>query len=106
MRRSCTLGLMVLLAIPASAQTRKPPAKAPARRAPAVIPLQKTVPEMSCPASLGTGVKTKVIFCDVMTGRDPMEGIRIKLPPHKGTVTLTFDLHNRHTYSEEQVKAK
>ena len=42
---------------------------------------------------------------DVMTGRDPVAGILIKLPPHKGPVTLTFDLHNRHTYSEEQVKA-
>ena len=29
----------------------------------------------------------------------------IALPPHQGPVTLTFDLHNRHTYSEEQVKA-
>ena len=29
----------------------------------------------------------------------------IDLPPHQGPVTLTFDLHNRHTYSEEQVKA-
>jgi hypothetical protein len=28
------------------------------------------------------------------------------LPPHTGDVTLTFDLHNRHTYSEELVKAK
>jgi hypothetical protein len=28
----------------------------------------------------------------------------IKLPPHKGPVTLTFDLHNRHTYSEELVR--
>ena len=41
-----------------------------------------------------------------MTGRDPAGGIRAKLPPHKGPVTLTFDLHNRQTYSEEQVRAK
>ena len=60
---------------------------------------------MTCPAMLGVGVKTKLSFCDVMTGRDPMDGILIKLPPHKGPVTLTFDLHNRHTYSEEQIKA-
>ena len=26
------------------------------------------------------------------------------LPPHTGPVTLTFDLHNRHTYSEELSK--
>jgi hypothetical protein len=40
-----------------------------------------------------------------MSGRIPAEGILIKLPQHRGPVTLTFDLHNRHTYSEEQVKA-
>jgi hypothetical protein len=40
-----------------------------------------------------------------MAGRDPAGGILIKLPPHRGPVTLTFELHNRHTYSEEQVKA-
>jgi hypothetical protein len=40
-----------------------------------------------------------------MSGRDPAGGIVITLPPHRGPVTLTFDLHNRHTYSEEQVKA-
>ena len=28
------------------------------------------------------------------------------MPPHKGAATLTFDLHNLHTYSEEQVRAK
>ena len=28
----------------------------------------------------------------------------LTLPPHTGPVTLTFDLHNRHTYSEEQVR--
>jgi hypothetical protein len=59
---------------------------------------------MVCPAPLGTGVKTNQTFCDVMTGRDPVAGILIKLPPHRGPVTLTFDLHNRQTYSEEQVK--
>ena len=42
---------------------------------------------------------------DVLAVRDPAGGILIMLPPHSGNVTLTFDLHNRHTYSEEQVKA-
>jgi hypothetical protein len=55
---------------------------------------------------LGTGVKTGAAFCDVMTGREPAAGILIQLPPHKGPVTLTFDLHNRQTYSEEQVRAR
>ncbi len=61
-------------------------------------------PEMKCPAPLGTGVNTKRTFCDVLAGRDPAAGILITLPPHRGDVTLKFDLHNRHTYSEEQMK--
>ena len=60
---------------------------------------------MVCPAPLGVGVTTKLSFCDVMTGRDPAAGVLISLPPHAGPVTLTFNLHNRHTYSDEQVKA-
>ena len=61
---------------------------------------------MTCPAPLGVGVKTKVAFCEVMAGRDPAGGVLIQIPPHKGPATLTFDLHNLHTYSEEQVKAQ
>jgi hypothetical protein len=41
----------------------------------------------------------------VLTGRDPMDGIIVTLPPHTGAVTLTFDLHNRHLYSEELLKS-
>jgi hypothetical protein len=41
-----------------------------------------------------------------LTGRDPKEGVIINIPPHRGPVTLTFELHNRHTYSEELIKAK
>lgn len=99
MRTLLTAGLLTLLAATASAQTRKP-----ARRPPPLPALQTVAPEMVCPAPLGIGVATKRAFCDVMTGRDPAGGILVKLPPHKGPVTLTFDLHNRHTYSEEQVR--
>lgn len=59
---------------------------------------------MTCPAPLGTGVTTKRAYCDVLTGANPAEGILITIPPHAGDVTLTFDLHNRHTYSQEQMK--
>jgi len=59
---------------------------------------------MTCPAPLGSGVTSKQVFCDVLIGRDPSAGILITIPPHKGDVTLTFDLHNRHTFSEEQMK--
>ncbi len=62
--------------------------------------------EITCPSPLGTGVKTKREYCDVLTARDPKEGVLIKLPPHRGTVTLRFNLHNRHTYSEEEVRLK
>src|SRR5204863_7183827 len=58
-----------------------------------------------CPTPLGSGASTKRAYCDVMSGRDPAAGVLIPLPPHRGPVTLTFDLHNRHTYSEEQMKS-
>ena len=64
----------------------------------------KEAPQMTCPAPLGSGVNTKRSFCDVLIGRDPAAGIRITIPPHRGDVTLTFDLHNRHTYSEELMR--
>jgi hypothetical protein len=88
----------------AFAQTRKPPPRRPA--APVPAPLKKEAPEMTCPMTLGVGVKTKAAFCEINTGRDPAAGVIIKFPPHRGPVTLSFNLHNRHLYSEEQVKAK
>ena len=41
----------------------------------------------------------------MLVGRDPASGIIIRLPKHQGVATLTFDLHNRQTYSAEQVKS-
>lgn len=60
---------------------------------------------IACPQVLGDGVSTQLLFCDVLIGRDPSAGIIVTLPPHAGAATLRFDLHNRHTYSEELVKA-
>jgi hypothetical protein len=90
------LALAALLAgSPAAAQTRRPPPKAP---------LLRTAPaEMTCQAPLGVGVRTARLFCDVLAGRDATGGILVKIPKHQGQATLTFDLHNRHTYSAEQV---
>jgi len=31
--------------------------------------------------------------------------VLITIPPHTGDATLRFDLHNRHTYSEEQTRS-
>lgn len=61
---------------------------------------------VACPNPLGTGAKTMRAFCDVLIGRDPLAGILVSIPPHSGPVTLTFDLHNRHIYSEADVREK
>jgi hypothetical protein len=103
MRRAVTIALAALVAVPLSAQTRKPAAK-PAAPKPSAA-LKKVEPEMTCAAPLGVGMKTRLAFCEVMAGRDPATGVLISIPPHKGAATLTFDLHNLHLYSEEQVKA-
>jgi hypothetical protein len=101
MHRVAAVLLLIALTSPALGQTRR----APARR-PAAQPALTKVPAMlQCPSQLGDGVQTKRSFCDVLTGRDPASGIIVTLPPHTGDVTLSFDLHNRHTYSEELVKA-
>ncbi|MGE0591818.1 MAG: hypothetical protein AB7G23_01690 [Vicinamibacterales bacterium] len=57
-----------------------------------------------CPSPLGTGLATGRSYCDVLTGREQAEGILIDLPPHTGPLTLSFDLHNRHTYSEDLIR--
>ena len=100
--RFAAVVMAVLVVAPGWAQTRSPPRKlAPSP----VVPMKTVAPEMICPTPLGVGVVTKQEFCDVMAGRDPSAGVIIRIPPHKGPVTLTFDLHNRHTYSEEQTRA-
>jgi hypothetical protein len=79
--------------------------KAPARRT-TPAPRTTTAPAtLMCPSQLGMGVRSKLSFCDVLTGKDPAEGVIVVFPPHRGTITLKFDLHNRHTYSEDEMKA-
>jgi hypothetical protein len=89
-------------------QSKKAPARQtpPARKAPASPALTRIQAELQCPAELGVGVTTKRRFCDILTGREPKDGILVTIPAHRGAVTLSFDLHNRHTYSEELVKTK
>ncbi len=74
------------------------------RTPPRPTPPTREAAQVTCPTPLGTGVSSKQLFCDVLVGTDPSTGIIITVPPHKGDVTLTFDLHNRHTFSEEQSK--
>ena len=102
------LAVVVVLSSLASAQpqsrTRKPAAKKPAAK-PAATKLVTEPADLTCPQVLGKGVGSQRLFCDVMTGRNPADGIRVKFPAHKGVLTLTFDLHNRHTYSEDRIRA-
>src|SRR6185436_16827134 len=96
------------LVMPAlDAQTRKPTPKkpAPAKKAPEVPPTRISA-DVKCSSELGTGVETKRRYCDVLTGADPKEGVLVTIPPHRGPVTISFELHNRHTYSAELVKLK
>lgn len=98
------LGVVLVASSPLlDAQTRRAPAgKATSSR----TALTREPAELDCPSELGTGLKTRRRFCDVLTGREPQGGVMVRIPPHRGPVTLSFDLHNRHTYSEELVKAK
>jgi hypothetical protein len=91
-----------------SAQTRRAPApKAAPAPTPPPLPAPRIEPAMlNCPSILGDGTQTSRTYCDVQIGRDPAAGILVTLPPHAGTLALMFDLHNRHTYSEELVKAR
>lgn len=89
---------MLIGASPIDAQRRQPARKP--------TPAQKIEPaQVTCPESLGVGLKTKASYCFVLAGRDPAAGVLIDVPAHTGEATLLFDLHNRHTYSESEVKA-
>lgn len=96
------LSAVVMLASPLDAQTRKAAAKKP----PPPVALTRVQADLECPSELGVGIKTARRFCDVLTGRDPQDGVLVTIPPHRGPVVLSFELHNRHTYSEELIKAK
>ena len=114
MRMLVAVLALALVAVPVvSAQTKKTPpkkttpaTKPAAKKAPPAATLSRAQAEVTCPSELGVGVKSKRRFCDVLAGRDPAAGVLVKIPPHRGPVTLSFELHNRHTYSEDLVKAK
>ncbi|MDQ3488267.1 MAG: hypothetical protein M3468_11105 [Acidobacteriota bacterium] len=91
--------VLLLLTAGADAQrrtTRKPSPPVPPKTEPAKV---------QCRESLGTGVRTQASYCFVLAGRDPAEGVVVTIPSHTGPASLMFDLHNRHTYSEEDVKS-
>lgn len=107
MRRRLILAALALaLAVPAASQTAAPRKPTPRPAAKPAPPRRVTESaDVACPNVLGIGVASQLQFCDVLTGRNPADGMLIHLPPHRGVLTLTFDLHNRHTYSEEAVRA-
>ncbi|HEX4912708.1 MAG TPA: hypothetical protein VFV51_02070 [Vicinamibacterales bacterium] len=109
MRAWFLLGAFVVSIASIDAQTptttpRKNPQRA-TKKAPEP-PLSRIQAEWRCVSELGVGVATGRRFCDVLTGNDPKEGVLITIPPHRGPVTMTFELHNRHTFSAELVKLK
>lgn len=73
-------------------------------RKPAPVPPKVEPVQFKCPEPLGLGVRTGAAYCFVLAGRDPSEGVRIPIPSHTGTASLIFDLHNRHTYSDEDIR--
>jgi hypothetical protein len=100
--RSLSVVLAILLVVcvsDAAAQrraARKPAPPAPPKVEPA---------QLKCPEQLGTGVKTGASYCFVLAGREPSQGVVVAIPPHAGPATLRFTLHNRHTYSDEAIRA-
>lgn len=59
--------------------------------------------EVECPSELGVGVDSDRTYCDVQIGDEIADGIIVRIPPHRGPATVTFTLHGRHTYSEDEV---
>jgi len=60
--------------------------------------------EVRCPTVLGIGVITDIPFCDVLIQQEASLGAIVIVPPGGGDVAISFNLHNRHTYSEEETR--
>lgn len=65
------------------------------RRTTAKPAAKKTTTAAVCASDLGTGVKTKRRFCDVIIASSAAASVAMTIPPHTGAATLWFDLHNR-----------
>jgi hypothetical protein len=96
--------LSMIASLDASQPARRRPA-APVRKPPAPAALKVAPADVKCPELLGTGVRTGASYCFVLAGREPGQGVLVNVPSHTGPATLMFDLHNRHTFSEEDVRA-
>jgi hypothetical protein len=57
----------------------------------------RTSTAVTCRADLGPGAKSARRFCDVFIVKPGDETVTMTIPPHSGSATLRFDLHNRFT---------
>ena len=101
-----TAGVLLLMwtvgtSVNAAPQRRTVPARKPAPAAPHT----NVAVDLNCREVLGTGIRTGASYCFVLAGREPAEGVLVTIPAHTGPATLFFDLHNRHTFSEEDIRA-
>jgi hypothetical protein len=104
LRHSLPVVLLLCLLVAAAGAAQR--GRRPASRKPAPPPPPKIEPaQVKCPEPLGTGVKTGASYCFVQAGSDPAHGVLVAIPPHTGPASLMFDLHNRHLYSDEDVRA-
>jgi hypothetical protein len=102
LRSSAALLLMLAIATGSAAAQRR--RAAPKQKPAPPAPLQTAPAQVTCPEALGTGVRTGASYCFVLAGADPAQGVIVTIPPHTGPATLSFNLHNRHTYSEEEMR--
>lgn len=104
--RSLPIAIVLAVAVAFGAGSAGAQRRPAAARRPAAPPAVERAPaQVTCRELLGTGVRTGASYCFVLAGRDPAEGVIVTIPPHAGEAVLSFDLHNRHTYSEEEMRA-
>jgi hypothetical protein len=103
MRYASVVAALALLVAASDSDAQQ---KKTSERKPAPPPPPKVEPApIKCPEPLGIGVRTGASYCFVLAGSDPAAGVRVTIPPHLQTASLMFDLHNRHTYSDEDIRA-
>jgi hypothetical protein len=95
--------MIAIVLVSASSEAAAQRKKAAPKKAP-LAPLQTDPAQVKCPEVLGAGVKTGKTYCFVLAGRDPAQGVLVSIPAHAGAATLLMNLHNRHTYSDEDVR--
>ena len=66
---------------------------------------KRTTTTAVCASNLGSGVKSRRQFCDVVIASSGAESVSMTIPAHAGTATLMFDLHNRFTVPAAAVDA-